>query len=246
MSRTLEPSPSWFEIDPAFYAHGGSCFSDLEAEYLGEVGGLRVLAGPVTPENRAEEALSLANLGARVTAWALDEAAAAPARRLAAEAGTDVAWEFGDLEAIAARAPAAFDLLYHGWSGLDAVDDFDAWARHAAALLQPGGRLYLYDRHPFARVVGLHKGLLVISRAYFRFRDGDNPWTLADLLSALADAGFALDAFEEIAGSERYRTDIDRLPGLNWEQRFRVPSAMIVTASLAFQPQPVAEAPAPQ
>ncbi len=246
MSRTLEPSPSWFEIDPAFYAHGGSCFSDLEAEYLGAVAGLRVLAGPVSPHNRAEEALSLANLGARVTAWAPDPAAAELARRLAADAGIELTWEFGTLETLAARAPAAFDLLYHAWGGLDAVEDFDAWASRAAAILRPGGRLSLYDRHPFARIVGLHKGLLVISRSYFHFRDSDNPWTLADLLTALADAGFSLDAFEEIAGSERYRTDIDRLPGLAWEQRLRVPSAMLLSASLADPPPRVAAAPAPQ
>ncbi|MCL6644527.1 MAG: hypothetical protein K6U88_06015 [Dehalococcoidia bacterium] len=240
MSRTPEPSPAWFEIDPAFYAHGGSCFSEDEAAALGEPAGLRALVGPVTPENQAEEALSLVNLGANVTAWALAEADAESGRRLADAAGLTLAWQFGALDELAARMPGSFDLIYHCWGGLAPDTDLDRYAAGIAALLAPGGRLVLYDRHPFANVVGLHKGLLVVARGYFPFRPGDNPWTLGDLLTALADAGLALELLDEFPGSERYRTATDSLPGLQWELRFRVPSAMLLTAVLAFYHEPVA------
>jgi len=240
MSRTLEPSPAWFEIDPAFYAYGGSSFSDDEAAALGEPAGLRALVGPVTPENQAEEALSLVNLGANVTAWSPSETAAERGRSLADAAGRTLAWQFGALEELAARMPGSFDLVYHCWGGLAPDTDLDRYAASIAALLAPGGRLVLYDRHPFANVVGLHKGLLVVARGYFPFRPGDNPWTLGDLLTALADAGLALELLEEFPGSERYRTATDSLPGLQWELRFRVPSAMLLTAVLAFYHEPVA------
>ena len=240
MSRTLEPSPAWFEIDPAFYAHGGSCFSEDEAAALGEPAGLRALVGPVTPENQAEEALSLVNLGANVTAWSPSETAAERGRSLADAAGRTLAWQFGALEELAARMPGSFDLVYHCWGGLAPDTDLDRYAAGIAALLAPGGRLVLYDRHPFANVVGLHKGLLVVARGYFPFRPGDNPWTLGDLLTAFADAGLALELLDEFPGSERYRTATDSLPGLQWELRFRVPSAMLLTAVLAFYHEPVA------
>jgi SAM-dependent methyltransferase len=240
MSRTLEPSPAWFEIDPAFYAHGGSCFSEDEAAALGAPAGLRALVGPVTPENQAEEALSLVNLGANVTAWSPSETAAERGRSLADAAGRTLVWQFGALEELAARMPGSFDLVYHCWGSLAPDTDLDRYAASVAALLAPGGRLVLYDRHPFANVVGLHKGLLVVARRYFPFRPGDNPWTLGDLLTALADAGLALELLDEFPGSERYRTATDSLPGLQWELRFRVPSAMLLTAVLAFYHEPVA------
>ncbi|MES4791925.1 MAG: hypothetical protein C4321_02075 [Chloroflexota bacterium] len=108
MSRILEPSPTWFEIDPAFYAHGGICLSEDEHAAIGEAKGLRAIVGPVTPESRAEEALSLVNLGATVLAWAPDEPSASPGRHLATEAGIPLHWHIGPLETLAAHQPATF------------------------------------------------------------------------------------------------------------------------------------------
>ncbi|WP_322817838.1 hypothetical protein [Tepidiforma sp.] len=241
MSRILEPSPTWFEIDPAFYAHGGSCLSEEEHAAIGEAKGLRAIVGPVTPETRAEEALSLVNLGATVLAWAPDEPSASPGRHLATQAGLPLHWHIGPLETLAAHQPATFDLLYHGWGGLTATLDLDHWAATIATLLTPGGRLVLYDRHPFATVAELHKGLLVIARGYFPYRPGDNPWTLGDLLTALATAGFALELLDEFPGSQRYRTALDRLPALQWEQRLRLPTAMLIAAHRAYHIQDLAE-----
>lgn len=43
---TLQPEPSWFEIDPEFYRHGGTCFSEAEMLVLEDCGGERVLVTP--------------------------------------------------------------------------------------------------------------------------------------------------------------------------------------------------------
>ncbi len=236
MSRTLEPSPTWFEIDPAFYAHGGTCFSPAELEHLGPVSGATALVGPITPADQGEEALSLANLGASVTAWGTAEAATAPARDLAARAGITLAWHHGDLATLAAARPAAFDRIYATWGSLDRVEDIDAWAAQAAALLAPGGRLVLHERHPAAAMVDLHKGLLVVARSYFGDPTHPVPWTLGELITALAAAGLCILALDEFPASERYQTPIDRLAGLRWEQRWRVPAAIVLSAARPAPP----------
>jgi len=60
----LQPDASWFEIDPEFYRHGGSCLNPAEAEGLDVRAGQSIL---VAPAGTGEEALSCANLGAGVT-----------------------------------------------------------------------------------------------------------------------------------------------------------------------------------
>lgn len=244
MSRILEPSPSWFEIDPAFYAHGGTCFSPAELEHLGPVEGTAALVGPVTPADRGEEALSLANLGARVTAWGPSEESTAPARDLAARAGISLAWRHGDPASLAGTNPGTFGRIYCTWGSLQNTDDIDAWAAAMATLLAPGGRLVLHERHPAAAMVDLHKGLLVIARSYFGEPDHAVPWILGELLTALAAAGLCLLALDEFPASERYQTPIDRLPGLRWEQRWRVPAALVLSAARPATPAPPQDQPA--
>jgi SAM-dependent methyltransferase len=240
MSRILEPSPAWFEIDPAFYAHGGVCFSQPELNALRDPAGLRALVGPVSPVDQAEEALSLANLGATVTAWGPRPSETEAGQRLAAAAGISLAWEHGDLPALAVRLRGGLDLVYSAWGGIEAAADLHPWAEALATLLAPGGRLMIYDRHPFADVVGLHKGLLVIERSYFGFQSPDHPWTLGEVLSCLAEAGLSLEVLVEFPTSDRYETDIDRLPGLRREQRLRVPAALLITARKPTAPGQIA------
>ena len=90
--ETLRPDPSWFEIDPAFYRHGGSCLNTAEAEAIDTRPGQSVL---VTPPGSGEEAISLANLGARVTVLG-SEPALRQARELAGRAGVSLAFSEGD------------------------------------------------------------------------------------------------------------------------------------------------------
>lgn len=235
MSRTLQPDPSWFEIDPAFYARGGTCFNPAELELLDDIAGHRVLVGPVTPENRGEEALSLVNLGARVTAFAWSDADLAPARDLAGAAGLPVDWATAPPGSVPADGEP-FGAAISTFGALDAIPALDAWAESLAQALLPGGRLLISDRHPIARVAEVYKGLLVVGHSYFGDARGEEPWTLGDLLTSLAAAGFALLSFEEFPGSDRYHTRLDELPGLRWEHRWRLPGAFLALFSLAAPP----------
>ena len=73
MSTTVQPDPSWYEVDPEFYKHGGTCFSDAEMLALAELDGAQIL---VSPANGGEEAVSIANLGASVTVFDAESALA--------------------------------------------------------------------------------------------------------------------------------------------------------------------------
>ena len=77
MSTTVQPDASWYEIDPAFYTHGGSCFSEAESLALSDCTGEKAL---VTPASGGEEALSLVNLGASVSVLAYLGLLRVPAR----------------------------------------------------------------------------------------------------------------------------------------------------------------------
>jgi SAM-dependent methyltransferase len=222
--ETLRADPSWFEIDPQFYRHGGSCLNPSELDAMDVHPGQAVL---VSPPGNGEEALSFANLGARVTVMGSAQAMQ-EARELAADSGIKVEFAEGDPASVSSRSP--FDTVYCPWGTLDQLEEFEPWAAAIAAVLKPGGRLVLSDRHPFSSVAAVHKGMFVIGRSYFD--DGlpaANGWTLGDLVSSLGAEGLATMLLDEFPASDRFTSPLDRL-GIRWDIRWRIPGALLLVA----------------
>jgi len=95
------------------------------------------------------DTVSLARLGARMAGLDLSPRALAHARTFAARAGVDVEFVESDVYgAVEALGPARFDLVYTGIGAICWLPDIDRWARTVAALLRPGGRLFIRDGHP--------------------------------------------------------------------------------------------------
>jgi SAM-dependent methyltransferase len=95
------------------------------------------------------DTISLARLGARMTGVDFSPAALVEARRIAAGAGAEVDF----VESNVYAAPeflecGAFDLVYTGIGALCWLPDIKRWADTVAALLCPGGRLFLREGHP--------------------------------------------------------------------------------------------------
>jgi len=74
------------------------------------------------------------------------------ARTLAAELGIPARFVQADIyDAPTALADEkSFDLVYVSWGALPWLPDIVGWARVVAALLKPGGALYLAEGHPIA------------------------------------------------------------------------------------------------
>jgi len=223
----LKPDASWFEIDPEYYRHGGSCLNLAESEGIGVHAGQAIL---VAPPGNGEEALSFMNLGAEVTVLG-DSQMLEPVRKLADGAGMQVTLAAGDAnDPGAAFGEEAFDAVYCPWGTLDWLEAFDTWAESVANVLKPAGRLVLYDRHPVSSVGAAHKGLFVVGKSYF---GDDDPkghgWTLGDLISSLGAEGLATMLFDEFPDADRFPTPLDGL-GIRWDIRWRLPAAMLLVA----------------
>jgi SAM-dependent methyltransferase len=102
------------------------------------------------------DSLALAQRGAEVVGLDFSAAAIEVARRLASELGlTDRArFVHADLyDALAAIPPPhRFDMVFVTWGAICWLPDISRWARIVAALLRPGGSLYLAEGHPAAYV----------------------------------------------------------------------------------------------
>ena len=62
----------------------------------------------------------------------------------------------------------AFDFVYTGIGAICWLPDIDRWAGTVAALLRPGGRLFMRDFHPVLLALGERDDdLLVVDYAYF-------------------------------------------------------------------------------
>jgi SAM-dependent methyltransferase len=214
-----------------------------DAPELGDVAGLDVVHLQC---HIGTESVSLAKLGARVTAVDFSPSALAVAQDLAHRAGVDV--RFVESEVYAAPAALAgdrFDLVYTSVGVLCWLPDIRGWARVVAALLRPGGRLYLREGHPVLWSLDDERAdeLLVIQYPYFERReptrfatevtyaDGDarvsSPVTyewnhgLGEIVQALLDAGMVLTRLVE--------HDAVEWQALPWmvrgdDGRFRLPS----------------------
>ena len=167
------------------------------------------------------DTLSLARLGARMSGLDFSEPALDVARRLAADCGATIDYRAADLyDAPAAFEGAAFDFVFTGIGALCWLPDIAGWARTVAAMLRPGGFLFIREAHPVTwsmtdpRPDGLlvveypyfeHSGLAFIEPSTYVEHEGELAAPvqvvfnhgLAEIFNALWSAGLHIELFEE-------------------------------------------------
>ncbi len=186
---------------------------------LGDVAGL---AGVHLQCHIGTDTLSLARLGAHMTGLDFSAPALEVARRLAADCGATIAYVESELDsAVEALGRARFDFVYTGIGALCWLPDIRRWATIVSALLKPGGHLFMREGHPmvFSLCTPRPDGLVVVDYPYFEIGGGTtftetktyvehegelaSPTMisfnhgLAEIISALMDAGLTLTALQE-------------------------------------------------
>lgn len=131
-----------FATDPTFL----SGVVTFDRPRLGDVSGL---TGVHLQCHIGTDTVSLARLGAQMTGLDFSEPAIDAARKLAAAAGADVEFVHADVhEAVDVLGAERFDLVYTGVGALCWLPSVSRWAAVVAALLRPGGRLFVREGHP--------------------------------------------------------------------------------------------------
>ncbi len=229
--RTLNRA-NWDERAPAHAASPDYAFdrfrsdpehiSDVVRFDLPRLGDIRGLRGVHLQCHIGTDTISLARLGAHMTGLDFSPASLAEARKLAAETNADVEFVEADVYDAARILPnGAFDLVFTGIGALCWLPDIRRWADVVAALLRPGGRLFIREGHPMLWAIDDMRpdGLLVVDYAYFE-RPEPLVWTeggtyvttdavftqntthvwnhgLGEIVTALLDVGMTITMLEE-------------------------------------------------
>ena len=166
------------------------------------------------------DTVSLARLGARMTGLDFSPASLQQARSLARRTATDVRFVESDVDgALDAVHAGGFDLVYTGIGALCWLPSIARWAEVVAALLRPGGRLFVRDLHPMLATVEAVDGRLAVEEPYYErpepsVWDGGGTYVATDVefqtkvshswshglgetVSALLGAGLAITGLEE-------------------------------------------------
>jgi SAM-dependent methyltransferase len=173
-----------FLADPTFLSN----VVRFDLPRLGDVRGLR---GAHLQCHIGTDTVSLARLGAHMTGLDFSPAALAQARSLAAGAGAEVEFVEAELhQAPEVLGEGDFDLVFTGVGALCWLPSIRDWAAVVAALLRPGGRLFLREAHPMLwTLADREDDLLVIEYAYFERQEPeiwDEPGTYVATETAFA------------------------------------------------------------
>ncbi len=257
--------------------HMGSSFYDVEGwladrrgprpravEALGDVNGLDVVHLQC---HLGLDTLAFAHAGARVTGLDFSGAALAEARALAERAGLVDRARFveGDvLHAAEALAPGTYHIVYVSLGALCWLPSVMGWAAQVAALLRPGGRLYLHDVHPIAWALAdddlriehscLEEPEPFVDDSDVTYTDGDGrvaasrsyEWnhSIGEIVTAVLDHGLRLDRL-----TEHDWTVVPRFPWLvettdhRWEAPAGTPRVPLTFTLVASRPQERASPP---
>ncbi|MHC4794843.1 MAG: class I SAM-dependent methyltransferase [Planctomycetota bacterium] len=200
--------------DVAGFIEGSSRLCDFEPLELGPTEGCSLLHLQC---HFGLDTLSWARTGAIVTGIDFSEPAIRAARDLAATIGADARFECLEVHDAATALDRRFDVVYTGRGAICWLPDLDAWARQIFELLEPGGRFYMPEFHPFTDV--FHHERLDVTETYFDegrpYRD-ETPGTYADpdattlrnvsftwthpvskVITTLVRAGLILESFHE-------------------------------------------------
>lgn len=139
------------------------------------------------------DSISMARLGADVTAVDFSPVALARARELAELCGVELETVESDATALPRSLDGRFDLVYASIGAICWIGDIAAWMRAAAGALEGGGALVLYDVHP---ATGMFKSVKPLEFGY--------PYAFSGPIvemetSSYADADTQLEAAESVS-----------------------------------------------
>jgi SAM-dependent methyltransferase len=118
----------------------------FDRDRLGDLAGVR---GVHLQCHIGTDTVSLARLGARMAGLDFSAASLEQARSLSDRTGAEVEFVHAELyDALSVLPRRSFDLVYTGIGALCWLPDIDRWAEIVAALLAPGGRLFIREGHP--------------------------------------------------------------------------------------------------
>jgi SAM-dependent methyltransferase len=208
---------------------------------LGDIAGVR---GIHLQCHIGTDTLSLARLGATMTGLDFSPKSLDQARRLAAQAGPAVDYVESDVYgAVDAVGGATFDLVYTGIGALCWLPDIRRWAQTVAALLRPGGRLFIREGHPVLWTLDYDRTdhLLTLDFPYFEqhepqvwndegtYIETDHVFThttthewnhgLGEIFTALTAAGMSVTGFTEHTSVpwEALRGQMTKLGNGEWQ-----------------------------
>lgn len=185
---------------------------------LGDISGLRVVHLQC---HIGTDTISLARLGARMTGLDFSSASLDEGRRLTERTGTEVNFVEADVyDAVTALGNRSFDVVYTGVGALCWLPDVAGWATVVAALLKPGGRLFIRESHPMLWAIDERRvDRVVVDSPYFEqkepivFEEGGtyvetatqfrqnvtHEWNhgIGQIVTGLLDAGMALTGLVE-------------------------------------------------
>jgi SAM-dependent methyltransferase len=169
---------SWDERAPAHAASPDYAFDRFlsDPSFLSEVvrfdlprlGDVAGLEGLHLQCHIGTDTISLARLGARMTGLDFSPASLAEARRLAAGTGDEA--EFVEAEvydAVNVLGRDRFDFVFTGIGALCWLPNIRRWADVVAALLAPGGWLFVREGHPMLWTLDERASGLAVEYPYF-------------------------------------------------------------------------------
>jgi 2-polyprenyl-3-methyl-5-hydroxy-6-metoxy-1,4-benzoquinol methylase len=201
--------------DLAGFRSGRDDIRPFELEEIGAVRGKKLLHLQC---HLGTDTLSWSRHGALVSGLDFSPKAIEIATTLAADCGIDAEFWCADVyDAVNAVEGRRFDIVYTGIGALGWLPDLDAWARVVAALLRPGGVLYLVEIHPIViGVLGDGRTLTndILDAKYIEWDEKEGTYAapdasfehtttferahaLSDVITAILDAGLVLELFRE-------------------------------------------------
>jgi SAM-dependent methyltransferase len=251
--EAAERYEGWLEEAIELIRGGGSNLFPEEVDLLGDL------------HERCRRAIHLQCAGGRDTLslWRLGAAEVVGvdlsprmidlAERLTAATGAPARWFVSDVLDTPHSLDATADLVYTGRGSLLWLQDLDAWARVVARLLVPGGRLVLFEGHPFEWLVdgdadghwaltdydyfagpeasrGWSPGFIdhlsiPDGKQHWKF---SRAWTLGEVVTAIAGAGLRIDRLVE-SPRDWWSGHADIVP----EERSRLPLSFGLVATRA-------------
>lgn len=127
------------------FLNGRSSLNDIELNLMGNIAGKRILHLQC---HFGQDSISLARMGALVTAVDLSDKAIEEAKRLATETAVDVSFICADVYDLPNVLHENFDIVFTSYGTIGWLPDLNKWAQVINHFLAPQGQLIFVEFHP--------------------------------------------------------------------------------------------------